>query len=73
AVLALAVLAPRAVALPAVGAVVLPAAASGVVRAFRLAPALRAAFARAAAAPRAAVARPLRGCGAPLLSLRPAR
>uniref|UniRef100_UPI00070F8AE4 hypothetical protein n=1 Tax=Mycobacterium tuberculosis TaxID=1773 RepID=UPI00070F8AE4 len=52
------------------GDVVLQDAESGVVREFSIDPALRDDFARAAAAHRADVARTIRGCGAPLLSLR---
>ncbi|AMC72765.1 Uncharacterized conserved protein (some members contain a von Willebrand factor type A (vWA) domain) [Mycobacterium tuberculosis] len=69
-VLAIEVLDPRDVELPDVGDVVLQDAESGVVREFSIDPALRDDFARAAAAHRADVARTIRGCGAPLLSLR---
>lgn len=69
-VLAVEVLDPRDVELPDVGDVVLQDAESGVTREFTIDEKLRDDFATAAAAHRAEVARTLRRCGAPLLSLR---
>ncbi len=69
-VLAIEVLDPRDVELPDVGDVVLQDTESGVTREFTIDAQLRDDFARAAAAHRADVARTIRGCGAPVLSLR---
>lgn len=69
-VLAVEVLDPRDVELPDVGDVILQDAETGVTREFTIDAALRDDFAAAAAAHRAEVARTLRRCGAPLLSLR---
>lgn len=69
-VLAVEVLDPRDVELPDVGDVILQDAESGVTREFTIDAKLRDDFAAAAAAHRAEVARTLRRCGAPLLSLR---
>jgi len=69
-VLAIEVLDPRDVELPDVGDVVLQDAESGVVREFTIDAQLRDDFAKAAAAHRAEVARTVRGCGAPVLTLR---
>ncbi len=69
-VLAVEVLDPRDVELPDVGDVILQDAETGVTREFTIDAALRNDFAAAAAAHRAEVARTLRRCGAPLLSLR---
>ncbi|BBX73823.1 DUF58 domain-containing protein [Mycobacterium shinjukuense] len=69
-VLAIEVLDPRDVDLPDVGDVILQDAESGVVREFTIDTQLRDDFARAAAAHRADVARTIRGCGAPVLTLR---
>lgn len=69
-VLAIEVLDPRDVELPDVGDVVLQDTESGVTREFTIDAQLRDDFARAAAAHRAEVARTIRGCGAPVLSLR---
>jgi uncharacterized protein (DUF58 family) len=69
-VLGIEVLDPRDVELPDVGGVILQDAESGVVREFTVDRQLRDDFAKAAAAHRAEVAHTLRGCGAPLLSLR---
>jgi len=64
------VLDPRDVELPDIGDVVLQDAESGVTREFTIDAQLRDDFGRAAAAHRAEVARTLRSCGAPLMSLR---
>ncbi|EUA34992.1 hypothetical protein I552_5781 [Mycobacterium xenopi 3993] len=69
-VLGIEVLDPRDVELPDVGDVILQDAESGVIREFTIDAQLRDDFAKAAAAHRAEVAQTLRGCGAPLLSLR---
>ena len=69
-VLAIEVLDPRDVELPDIGDVVLQDAESGAVREFTIDAQLRDDFARAAAAHRAEVSRTVRGCGAPVLSLR---
>ncbi|MGB9306837.1 MAG: DUF58 domain-containing protein [Mycobacterium sp.] len=69
-VLAIEVLDPRDVELPDIGDVVLQDTESGVTREFTIDAQLRDDFARAAAAHRADVARTIRGCGAPVLSLR---
>lgn len=69
-VLGIEILDPRDVELPAVGDVVLQDAESGETREFTIDPQLRDDFAKAAAEHRAAVARTIRGCGAPLMSLR---
>lgn len=69
-VLAIEVLDPRDVELPDVGDVVLQDAESGVTREFTIDAQLRDDFAKAAAAHRAEVARTIRGCGAPVLTLR---
>lgn len=69
-VLAIEVLDPRDVELPDVGDVVLQDVESGVTREFTIDARLRDDFARAAAAHRADVARTIRGCGAPILTLR---
>lgn len=69
-VLAIEVLDPRDIELPDVGDVVLQDAESGVTREFTIDAQLRDDFARAAAAHRADVARTIRGCGAPVLTLR---
>ncbi|GFG76057.1 DUF58 domain-containing protein [Mycobacterium botniense] len=69
-VLGIEVLDPRDVELPDVGDVVLQDAETGVTREFTIDAQLRDDFARAAAAHRADVSRTIRGCGAPLLSLR---
>ncbi|BBY16225.1 DUF58 domain-containing protein [Mycolicibacterium litorale] len=69
-VLAIEVLDPRDVELPEVGDVVLQDAETGVTREFTIDHQLREDFERAAAEHRAEVARTLRRCGAPLLSLR---
>lgn len=69
-VLAIEVLDPRDVELPDVGDVVLQDAESGVTREFTIDARLRDDFAKAAAAHRAEVARTIRGCGAPILTLR---
>ncbi|WP_343600685.1 DUF58 domain-containing protein [Mycobacterium sp.] len=69
-VLGIEVLDPRDVELPDVGDVILQDTESGVTREFTIDAALRDDFGRAAAAHRAEVARTLRGCGAPLMSLR---
>jgi uncharacterized protein (DUF58 family) len=68
-VLGIEVLDPRDIALPDVGDVILQDAESGVTREFTVDAQLRDDFAKAAAAHRADVARTLRSCGAPLLSL----
>jgi uncharacterized protein (DUF58 family) len=69
-VLAIEVLDPRDVELPDIGDVVLQDAESGVTREFTIDAQLRDDFAKAAAAHRADVARTIRGCGAPILTLR---
>jgi uncharacterized protein (DUF58 family) len=69
-VLGIEVLDPRDVELPDVGEVVLQDAETGVTREYTIDAQLRDDFGRAAAAHRAEVARTLRGCGAPLLTLR---
>ncbi|SOJ54888.1 hypothetical protein MSIMFB_02379 [Mycobacterium simulans] len=69
-VLAIEVLDPRDVELPDIGDVILQDAESGVTREFTIAAQLQTDFARAAAAHRADVARTIRGCGAPILTLR---
>ncbi len=69
-VLAIEVLDPRDVELPDIGDVVLQDAESGVTREFTIDAQLRDDFAKAAAAHRAEVARTIRGCGAPVLTLR---
>ena len=68
--LAVEVLDPRDLELPDVGDVVLHDPETGHTREFTVNPKLRADFAAAAAAHRAQVAQVLRGCGAPLLTLR---
>ncbi|OBA81363.1 hypothetical protein A9W99_14330 [Mycobacterium sp. 1164966.3] len=69
-VLGIEVLDPRDVELPDVGEVVLQDAETGATREYTIDAQLRDDFARAAAAHRAEVARTLRSCGAPLLTLR---
>jgi uncharacterized protein (DUF58 family) len=69
-VLAIEVIDPRDVELPDIGEVVLQDAESGVTREFTIDAQLRDDFAKAAAAHRADVSRTIRGCGAPLLTLR---
>jgi uncharacterized protein (DUF58 family) len=69
-VLGIEVLDPRDVELPDVGDVILQDAESGVTREFTIDASLREDFEKAAAAHRAEVARTLRRCDAPLLSLR---
>ncbi|WP_197376915.1 DUF58 domain-containing protein [Mycolicibacterium baixiangningiae] len=69
-VLGIEVLDPRDVELPEVGDVILQDAETGVTREFTIDHQLREDFERAAAEHRAEVARTLRRCGAPLLSLR---
>jgi uncharacterized protein (DUF58 family) len=69
-VLGIEVLDPRDVELPDVGDVVLQDAETGATREYTIDAQLRDDFARAAAAHRAEVARTLRSCGAPLLTLR---
>jgi uncharacterized protein (DUF58 family) len=69
-VLAIEVLDRRDVELPDVGDVVLQDAESGVTREFTIDAQLRDDFAKAAAAHRSDVARTIRGCGAPVLTLR---
>jgi uncharacterized protein (DUF58 family) len=69
-VLGIEVLDPRDVELPDVGDVILQDAETGRSREFTIDEQLRDDFAKAAAAHRADVARTLRSCGAPLLSLR---
>jgi uncharacterized protein (DUF58 family) len=69
-VLAIEVIDPRDVELPDIGDVVLQDAESGVTREFTIDAQLREDFAKAAAAHRADVARTIRSCGAPLLTLR---
>lgn len=69
-VLGIEVLDPRDVELPDVGDVILQDTESGVTREFTIDAQLRDDFARAAAAHRAEVARTLRRCGAPMMTLR---
>ncbi|AGC63027.1 hypothetical protein MULP_03321 [Mycobacterium liflandii 128FXT] len=69
-VLAIEVLDPRDVELPDIGDVVLQDAEIGVTREFTIDAQLQNDFARAAAAHRADVVRTIRGCGAPVMSLR---
>jgi uncharacterized protein (DUF58 family) len=69
-VLGIEVLDPRDVELPDIGDVILQDAETGRTREFTIDEQLRDDFAKAAAAHRADVARTLRSCGAPLLSLR---
>ncbi|OBA58975.1 hypothetical protein A5647_19525 [Mycobacterium sp. 1100029.7] len=69
-VLAIEVLDPRDIELPDVGDVVLQDAETGVTREFTVDAQLRDDFAKAAAAHRADVARTIRGCDAPVLTLR---
>ncbi len=69
-VLAIEVLDPRDVELPDVGDVILQDAESGVTREFKIDAQLRDDFEKAAAAHRAEVARTIRRCGAPLMTLR---
>ncbi|MGE2813636.1 DUF58 domain-containing protein [Mycobacterium heidelbergense] len=69
-VLAVEVLDPRDVELPDVGDVVLQDAETGVTREFTIDAQLRDDFAKAAAAHRTEVSRTIRGCGAPVLTLR---
>jgi uncharacterized protein (DUF58 family) len=69
-VLGIEVIDPRDVELPDVGDVILQDTESGVTREFTIDEQLRDDFARAAAAHRAEVARTLRRCGAPLMTLR---
>jgi uncharacterized protein (DUF58 family) len=69
-VLAIEVIDRRDVELPDIGDVVLQDAESGVTREFTIDAQLREDFANAAAAHRADVARTIRSCGAPLLTLR---
>ena len=69
-VLGVEILDPRDVELPDVGDVILQDTESGVTREFTIDAQLRDDFAKAAGAHRAEVARTLRRCGAPLLTLR---
>jgi uncharacterized protein (DUF58 family) len=69
-VLGIEVLDPRDVELPAIGDVILQDTESGVTREFTIDEQLRDDFARAAAAHRDEVARTLRRCGAPMMTLR---
>lgn len=69
-VLAIEVLDPRDVELPDIGDVVLQDAETGVTREFTIDAQLRDDFAKAAAAHRADVARTIRSCGAPVMTLR---
>jgi uncharacterized protein (DUF58 family) len=69
-VLGVEVLDPRDVELPAVGDVILQDTESGVTREFTIDAQLRDDFGKAAAAHRAEVARTMRRCGAPLMTLR---
>jgi uncharacterized protein (DUF58 family) len=69
-VLGIEVLDPRDVELPDVGDVILQDTESGVTREFRIDAQLRDDFGKAAAAHRAEVARTMRRCGAPLMTLR---
>ena len=68
--LAIEILDPRDVELPDIGDVVLQDTESGRTREFTIDAQLRADFAKAAATHRAEVARTLRRCGAPVLTLR---
>ncbi|OBJ51320.1 DUF58 domain-containing protein [Mycobacterium sp. 1423905.2] len=69
-VLAIEVLDPRDIELPDIGDVILQDAESGVTREFTIDSQLQSDFAKAAAAHRADVARTIRGCGAPVMTLR---
>ncbi|AQA05628.1 hypothetical protein BVC93_28285 [Mycobacterium sp. MS1601] len=69
-VLGVEVLDPRDVELPDVGDVILQDTESGITKEFRIDAQLRDDFAKAAAAHRAEVARTMRRCGAPLMTLR---
>jgi uncharacterized protein (DUF58 family) len=69
-VLGIEVLDPRDVELPDIGDVILQDAETGVTREFTIDAQLRDDFAKAAAAHRAEVARTIRSCGAPVLTLR---
>ena len=69
-VLGIEVLDPRDVELPDVGDVILQDAETGLTREFTIDAKLRDDFAKAAAAHRAEVSRTVRGCGAPVLTLR---
>ena len=69
-VLGIEVLDPRDVELPDIGDVILQDAESGVTHEYTIDEQLRDDFAKAAAAHHADVARAMRSCGAPLLSLR---
>jgi uncharacterized protein (DUF58 family) len=69
-VLGVEVIDPRDVELPDVGDVILQDTESGVTREFTIDAQLRADFAKAAASHRADVAKTLRRCNAPLLTLR---
>ena len=69
-VLGIEVIDPRDVELPAIGDVILQDTESGITREFTIDEKLREDFARAAAAHRDEVARTLRRCGAPLVTLR---
>ena len=69
-VLGIEVLDPRDVELPAIGDVVLQDTESGITREFTIDEKLRDDFAQAAEAHRAEVARTLRRCGAPMMTLR---
>ena len=69
-VLGIEIIDPRDVELPDVGDVILQDTETGVTREFTIDAQLRDDFAKAAAAHRAEVARTLRRCGAPLLTLR---
>ncbi|MDF2826706.1 MAG: hypothetical protein K0R68_4114, partial [Mycobacterium sp.] len=69
-VLGVEVLDPRDVELPDVGDVILQDTESGVTREFTIDAQLRDDFGKAAAAHRAEVARTMRRCGAPLMTLR---
>ncbi|GFG64642.1 hypothetical protein MKUB_21320 [Mycobacterium kubicae] len=69
-VLAIEVLDPRDIELPDIGDVILQDAESGVTREFTIDSQLQTDFAKAAAAHRADVARTIRGCGAPVMTLR---
>src|SRR5437899_7847638 len=69
-VLGIEVLDPRDVELPDIGDVILQDAESGVTREFTIDAQLRDDFAKAAAAHRTEVSRTVRGCGAPVLTLR---
>jgi uncharacterized protein (DUF58 family) len=69
-VLGIEVIDPRDVELPAVGDVILQDAETGVTKEFTIDEKLRTDFAKAAAAHRAEVARTLRRCDAPLMTLR---